>query len=617
MFSLKVRIFTLTIFAVVAGILLIPRLNAYKGKTDYRGLKEYKLPVPVIGAVPNFALIDQDGEGHELYRYNDYKGIVLVSQENGCDKVRKLSPRLRELNMEYGSRGIKFLMLNTSATDTRTAVTKTALSYLVTLPILMDDSQVVARELGFTSAPEAVLIDTRTWKQVYKGGGGLRAAIEDLLHGRQVGASETSVQECPISFSDGPPPLFTRDVAPIIWKKCEICHSEKAETGAKPDFDSYEKVKSWLAMIKDSVLTRRMPTWGADSRPGEFLYDYSLSASETRTLISWINAGAPRGPGPDLLARKSERVSQPVKPADFSVSAADKDVPPMGFNEYQYAQLGGSVPADMWVEGFRVHSTNPAAIHHQMLIVASHPLGYFNDRAKKRMDPELQNADTSGTMPVWVLGEMISAEWQSDLFERFQIKNLGTRPGHNFPMKNGAIFIPKGAYLILETHYHGTGRAESERTTFDLYNYRGDGPPNEVRNNRPAETTDIDVAPGDRHSKVVTESAMLMKKSAILSIGLHMHMRGRSVKVFLTYPDGRKEQVLSVPFFNYNTTPAIGFSFPEPKIVPAGTRLNAECVYDNSASNPYNPDPTKTVHWGQTVDRAEMCRSQFWYHEYP
>jgi hypothetical protein len=79
----------------------------------------------------------------------------------------------------------------------------------------------------------------------------------------------------------------------------------------------------------------------------------------------------------------------------------------------------------------------------------------------------------------------------------------------------------------------------------------------------------------------------------IVSFMPHMHLRGKSMEFRATYPDGKTEVLLSVPHYRFQWQ--MTYYLTEPKIVPQGTVLTCVAVYDNSANNPFNPDPTKTV----------------------
>jgi hypothetical protein len=77
-----------------------------------------------------------------------------------------------------------------------------------------------------------------------------------------------------------------------------------------------------------------------------------------------------------------------------------------------------------------------------------------------------------------------------------------------------------------------------------------------------------------------------------------------------TYPDGRQENVLEVPRYDFNWQRT--YVLAEPMRVPKGTKVDFTGTYDNSAKNRFNPDPSQTVMWGEkTAD--EMMQGRIFY----
>ena len=77
----------------------------------------------------------------------------------------------------------------------------------------------------------------------------------------------------------------------------------------------------------------------------------------------------------------------------------------------------------------------------------------------------------------------------------------------------------------------------------------------------------------------------------------HMHYRGKAFRFTAIYPDGRSDVLINVPNYNFAWQPTYRLS--QPKLMPAGTRIMTDGVYDNSKFNLYNPDPTATVRVGR------------------
>jgi hypothetical protein len=82
----------------------------------------------------------------------------------------------------------------------------------------------------------------------------------------------------------------------------------------------------------------------------------------------------------------------------------------------------------------------------------------------------------------------------------------------------------------------------------------------------------------------------------ILAFMPHMHLRGKDIRAEVIYPDNRKETVFSIPHYNFNWQSS--YRLAEPISMPKGSKIHFVAHFDNSAKNPNNPDPTKTVRWG-------------------
>lgn len=633
----------LLVIGIGAGSLVGPQLRRvyrYFSLAGYSRLDDYKKRPKVTGEVPNFTLLDANGSGHELYRSFDARAIVIISQDVDCVANERYAYVISGLKKEYETRDVRLFLLNSNPTTTREAAQASQRKFPFRVPLLLDPSQKIAKILGLAHSTEAVLIDPKTWSVVYRGpiddqaitgqrsemrNAFLRNALEAFLHDQPVQTQVGQTEICPIAFKQADhTPTYTKDAGPILAKKCLYCHSEA--WGIKPYFNNYRTAKSWTAMMKETILTRRMPPWTWDTDVHQpYLYNdrMTMSPDETRTVLDWIDAGAPRGEGGDPLHWatinwQKQKANMP-KP-DIVVSNKEIQVPPKGFNEYKFYQVDGPTKEDMWVIGTNLSSTNIKTIHHQMLIVTSRPLDYYTEKASPRRDEELVENDDDGGIPAWELHQMRMDNVVNDRFIRIQVYGLGAnQPSlftHLWKDKLG-FFVPKGSYLILETHYHGTGKPEKEISSLGLYLHKGTSQLQNINSGKVSFINHIELPPNGRNIAVDADPVILPKRSGLLALGLHMHMRGKSARYYATYPDGKVELLASHPIFNYTTSTARGITFSADKILPAGTQVHIQCTFDNSSENPFNPDPKKGVHWGQTIDRSEMCMGYLWTYEVP
>jgi hypothetical protein len=103
------------------------------------------------------------------------------------------------------------------------------------------------------------------------------------------------------------------------------------------------------------------------------------------------------------------------------------------------------------------------------------------------------------------------------------------------------------------------------------------------------------IPPNDGNWMSPPAEATFLRDVELVYMMPHMHYRGKDAKWTLEYPDGRKEVVLNVPNYDFNWQLGYDTSIK----VPAGTKLRVESHFDNSANNKFNPNPNKTVYYGQ------------------
>ncbi|MCR5875464.1 redoxin domain-containing protein [Phenylobacterium sp. J426] len=262
-------------------------------------------PAASVTTVDNFRLVTAAGRSEDLYRYSDAKAVVIVMHAVGSPQVRAMAPKLRALQEAYEPKGVKVLMLNSTAKDSREAVlAETKALGLGAVPVMMDDNLLVGDQLGATRVSEVFVIDPKSWKTVYHGaladgakGDVAARALDALIAGQPVTTASVPASGAAISFPDRLSAAkarfatisYAKEIVPILEEKCVACHQQG---GIAPfAFDSYEKVKGFSPMIRETIRTDRMPPWDVDPKVGHFKNDKSLTPAEIKTLVRWIEAG--------------------------------------------------------------------------------------------------------------------------------------------------------------------------------------------------------------------------------------------------------------------------------------------------------------------------------------
>jgi hypothetical protein len=526
--------------------------------------------------VPNFNLVDLQGNNHELRRIEG-KAVVLFFTGNGCPIARKSIEKIKALRDHFGT-DVAFWLINTYAADSREDCRKEYGDFKMwPLIYLRDPKQEVALVLGVERTAEVVAIGTETWRVFYQGAiddqlseGAQRPApeqkfLEDALtaftSAQPVSTNHTQAHGCRINFAFDPPDraaLYTTRVAPLLRSHCAECHREG---GIGPwAMDSYEHVRDYARMIEEVLLTDQMPPWHADPAYGHWANDRSLSAEEAQVLLRWALAGAPRGDGADpLLAPPPLLPDWPLGPPSFTVKLPKPEsIPANGVLDYRHIAVDLPITNDVWLAGVDVKPGNRLVVHHVIV------------RAKWPDGPD----DGSGygvNLSGWAPG-MMNAKFQ-------------TGTGKN---------LPHDAKIDLEMHYTTVGSPQTDQTEVAFY-LLPDKPEREVTT-RSAIQTDLNIPPGVDEAR---DSAVygFTKPATIYGLMPHMHLRGKWMRFELLSPNGKRETLLNVPRYDFNWQTV--YRLAEPRHVPAGSWLLVTGGFDNSAANPSNPAPRKRIQFGR------------------
>jgi mono/diheme cytochrome c family protein len=539
---------------------------------------------PGLLKVDNFRLTDADLQSHELYRLKDAPAIVLITQGDGCPIVRNIANTLKDLHAKYKAKGVEFMMLNSNLQDTAAETVEEAKAYGYDMPILMDPNQLVGEQLGVTRTAEIIVIDPKTWTVTYRGPVDDRVtyerqkatatanyaddAIAATLEGKPVAVAKRDPEGCIINFAAREAKAkaaietisYTKTIAPLIRDKCVACH-EPGGIGPMP-LTSYEKIKGFAPMIRETIRTQRMPPWHADPNVGHFLGDKSLSPDQIKTLVHWIEAGAPRGAGEDPLAKVSFQAPEwPLGKPDLILKIPAYTIPATGVVDYQRPYTMNPETEGHWIRASTIKPGQRQGVHHILT-------GYID---KIPADGKVTESNWGQSVGGYAVGA------ESDIHP----KDIGT-------------YLPAGGAVGFQNHYTPFGKEAVDNSEVGLYFYK-DKPKLMMRSNVILNVT-LDIPANDPHHKEV--SYLTFPHDALLySAFPHAHYRADSADLKIRYPDGHEELLMSLPHYDFNWQRA--YEFKEPVKVPAGAKLITTYYYDNSKRNPGNPDPTREVTWGE------------------
>ncbi|MDB5496436.1 MAG: hypothetical protein JWP28_467 [Phenylobacterium sp.] len=534
--------------------------------------------------IDNFMLVDaQHLEAHELYRLSDAKAIVLVSTGNGCPIARAMMPALKALRDRYAAQGVEVMLVDSNLQDSREAIAAEAKEYGIDIPILMDSNQLVGEALGVTRTAEVFVINPKTWAVAYRGPlddrsdyGVQKAATKDfagdalaaVLAGKPAAAATQASKGCLVDFPERAKAAqhakisYAKDVAPILEAKCVACHQDG---GIGPfAMTNYQMVKGFSPMIREVIRTDRMPPYNADPHVGKFSDDKNLSPAEIKTLVHWIEAGSPRGAGPDPLGAVHHVAPEwPLGKPDLVLNVPAYKIPASGVVDYQHPYVVNPLTEGKWLRASTIKVEQRQGVHHILT-------GYMKDV------PDAGKAAFEDKWGVSVGGYAVGAE------SEIAPKNVGS-------------YLPPGGAIGMQTHYTPFGKEVTDHSQIALYFYKPNEKPAMVMHNSVIVDNTIVLPPNDGHHQEV--AYLEFPHDALLySAFPHAHYRGASSDVWIRYPDGKEKLLLSLPRYDFSWQRS--YTFAEPIKVPAGSKLIAHFIYDNSKRNPNNPDPNKQVVWG-------------------
>jgi len=533
-------------------------------------------------------------------------GAVIAFTTTDCPLARKWAPSLAALQDELAKAGLALIVIDVTPGQSEADARKTHAARGLKGPCLSDPSATLAAAFAAQSTTEAILVD-RARTVIYRGaiddqyalGAALPApratyladAIKALRAGTPPRISATSAPGCVIDAAstkaasttpataitaESLPPQVTGQVtwhntiSRIVQTSCLDCHRPG---GVGPfALQSIDDVKKHTGTIRREVRRGSMPPWFAEApAPGAhspWANDRSLSERDKADLLAWLDGTQPVGnPAEAPVARTFASEWSIGVPDEILTTPEAVKVKATGTMPYVHARIVTEFTEDKWVQAFEVRPTAPAVVHHVLVFVIP-PLKPGENAAQRFRE---------------------AAEESRGFFAAYVPGSTGTIYPDGFAKK-----LPKGSTLIFQLHYTPNGEATTDRTQLGLR--FASAPPRHVMQTAGIVDHRLNIPPGAPNHK---EGASLTSPADafITAFMPHMHTRGKSMLYEITPPGGEKMTVLNVPRYDFNWQ--LSYRPREPIAIAAGSTIDVTAHFDNSDANPHNPDPTKTVRWGQ------------------
>jgi len=514
-------------------------------------------------------------------------------------------------------------MVNVEPTDTAAAMAVHAKAMAGISGYLVDHERTVAAALGATSTTEAFVID-RAGTLVFRGaisdqygiGYSLDAprhryvadALDAAVAGVRPGTSMTTAPGCSLDLAPAvaaatapateAAPTYNERISRIVQANCVSCH----HTGGIGPFslEKYEDVASRSGIIRSVVSRGVMPPWFAAPMPAEagaamphqspWVNDRTLAQADKADLLAWISAGRPKGDpasAPVMLTWPGDAGKSGGREAGnnggWTIGTPDVifrlpvpvAIKAEGTMPYANIRVATNFTEDKWVRAVQVLPGDTRAVHHVLVFVMPKLL---SGEKRERIEA------TRGFFAAYVPGSEGTA-W----------------PDASEGSAGMAKKIPAGASLLFQIHYTPYGTATTDQTQLGLR--FASAPPAQIVRTSGIANTRLKIPP-NAAAHPEHASIRLPADVQLRAFMPHMHVRGSAFSYRATLPDGAERLLLDVPHYDFNWQ--LRYELREPMALPKGTVIRATAVYDNSTENPFNPDPTKTVRWGEQTYEEMM-----------
>ena len=537
--------------------------------------------------IPDVSLTDITGTQHTLSDFASRKAVVFAMTGTGCPLCLKYSQSLAAIEKQYRDRDVAFIFINPNESESGERLQDAIKTHGFQGPYVSDGSKTLSAVLAAETTTEVFVLD-RARTLVYRGAvddqygfayaldeprvSYLTDALDAVLEGQSPETQATSSPGCELFYDEAttPPPAsnitYHNRVSRIIQANCIECHRAKG-IGSMP-LESYEEVKDYAGMIRNVIGRGVMPPWFAAPRPADdeektqslhWSNDRSLSAQEKNDLFAWIKSGAPEGDSADAPLPKNFPGGWLIGKPD-AVFEFPRPVPvkATGIMPYKHITVETNLAEDKWVQAIEVRPGKLYVVHHVIVSVRAD-------------ESEIDERD--GYWGAYVPGN----------------STLVYPDGY-------ARRLPKGAKLRFQMHYTPNGTATEDSTRIGLI-FSKEPPRHEVKVVGIA-NSQITIPPHAGNHPEVAE-LRLPCDVEVLSFLPHMHLRGKAARYEALSASGQK-MLLDVPRYDFNWQ--MLYRLAEPLTLHRGDTIRFTGWFDNSSNNPANPDPNRTVRWGQQTE---------------
>jgi hypothetical protein len=408
------------------------------------------------------------------------------------------------------------------------------------------------------------------------------------------------------------PVSFNKDVLPILQQNCQSCH--RPGNIAPMSFLTYESARPWAKAMKAAVISRKMPPWFADPQYSHFSNDRSLKQEEIDTIAQWVDSGAPQGDPKDAPPAiewpESGWTTKPdliLKGIPYTVPAT----PARNVIEWMTLVTPTGFTKDTWVTSVEVKPSELGVTHHICVSFIPHAAdAVYNtflwvDKQRDDIGAEVAPSERRILAPtadgrgreLGRVADSVSPNTGTNINAEQNIScYVPGRSLSDFRPYNAALLVPAGYDVMWNIHYTPNGAPVTDQPEIGLTIANQAPQRRLIETGNTTDPAKLVIPPNASNYAPEPAEFTFLVDAELHWMSPHMHVRGKDMTYKLVFPDGTERVVLNVPHYDFNWQ--LGYDLTEPIKVPKGTKLVVVAHYDNSPNNKFNPDPNRTVYFG-------------------
>ena len=568
-------------YKVALAVFILFKISCVHYISDYHG------KIFSGKSIRDLSFFPINGLRFRLSELKDKKAIVLIMRNRDCLISEKHSLRLAHMETQYSILGIQFIYIYVGQLDSLNNGKEDLKQFGFRAPYVIDIKQTIVNALSVQTTSE-VLILTPDRKLIYRGplddshhllksvfkikNKYVSDILDAIVSDRKFVLKEISSPGCIINRPLMKKKIFYKDVAPIISRKCSVCHNPSSSNFI--NYTTYEDIVKRHAIFKHVIENDLMPPWGIDPTTGPWRNDRDLTPKEKAMLLKWIDDGylKKKRHFKPLWTSKRKR----VKTTDSYIIHLPKkiEIPAEGLNEYKRFIIPTHFGKNKWISHVEFF-TKPKVIHHILLFLVDDSFPYH------------KNLSLIKDIRDYAMNSFGVVSNQKNLWSSKNIKKY--MRGYK---------LPKNSKLVLEIHYESSGQKMVDDYTYIKIIFHKKKPKYKIITHT-LKTKNINIPPHQSNHQI-NMSYKLKKTRYFLGIFSHMHLRGKASSLYITNPKSIKQKIFGIdPYLtNFQTY----YELEEPIKIMDGSIV--ECInwFDNSASNPANSGPEKYVTWGRFME---------------